>query len=419
MDILLFEDHNKEERSTLIEKGSRRLDWALSFMPVLSSLSREIGENGTLKDIRIAMALHTEAKTGVLALSLAEAGARVRLTSCNPLSTDDSVSLALMDRGIEVRARHGESREDYYRALNWALDMEPQVIIDDGGDLLKLLHTERRELLGKVLGGCEETTTGIIRLKAMEKEGKLEIPMMNVNDCAMKHFFDNRYGTGQSTMDGILNATNLTIAGRKVSVAGYGWCGKGIAMRLKGLGAVVTISEVDPIKAVEAAHDGFNVRSLKEAAPEADMIITATGCKNVVSKEIIQNLKDNCTLANSGHFDNEIDVSYLGNFPSRRTREHVETFDLEGKRINLLSEGRLVNLAAGQGHPVEIMDMSFAIQMAGAEMIAKGGLLKGLIDFPDELDRNIALIKLRSMGATIDTLTEEQKEYLTSWEEGT
>jgi adenosylhomocysteinase len=419
LDTLLFEDLNEEERSSLIEKGSRRLEWALSFMPVLSTLSSEIKEKGTLKGIGIAMALHTEAKTGVLALSLAEAGARVRLTSCNPLSTDDSVSLALMKKGIDVRARHGESREDYYRALNWALDMEPQVIIDDGGDLLKLIHTERRELLGKVLGGCEETTTGIIRLKAMEREGKLEIPMMNVNDCAMKHFFDNRYGTGQSTMDGILNATNLTIAGRKVSVAGYGWCGKGIAMRLKGLGAVVTISEVDPVKAVEAVHDGFNVKSLKEAAPEADMIITATGCKDVVNREIIRDLKDNCTLANSGHFDNEIDVSHLRKFSSCRTREHVETFDINGKRINLLSEGRLVNLASGQGHPVEIMDMSFAIQMAGAEMIARGGLPKGVIDFPDELDRKIALIKLRSMGATIDTLTDEQKDYLSSWEEGT
>ncbi len=419
MEPLLFEDLSSEERGSLIEKGSRRLDWALSFMPVLSTLKKEIKENATLKGKRIAMSLHTEAKTGVLALSLMDAGAIVRLTSCNPLSTDDSVSLALMERGVEVRARHGESKEDYYHALNWAFDMRPEILIDDGGDLVKLLHTERRELIGDVLGGCEETTTGVIRLKAMEKEGKLEIPVMNVNDCAMKHFFDNRYGTGQSTMDGILNATNLTIAGRRVIVAGYGWCGRGIAMRMRGMGAIVTITEIDPVKAVEAAHDGFEVRSMKEAAPYADMVVTATGCKDVIDRDVIGKLKDGCTLANAGHFDNEIDVEYLRNYPYTRTREHVESFVISGKKIHLLSEGRLVNLASGQGHPVEIMDMSFAIQMSGAEIIAKGGLQPGVISFPRELDERIAQIKLKTMGSTLDVLTEEQRRYLSSWEEGT
>ncbi|HHD16367.1 MAG TPA: adenosylhomocysteinase, partial [Euryarchaeota archaeon] len=259
----------------------------------------------------------------------------------------------------------------------------------------------------------------IIRLKAMEREGKLRFPVMNVNDCAMKHLFDNRYGTGQSTLDGILTATNITLAGKRIHVAGYGWCGRGIAMRMKCLGAVVSVSEVDPVKAVEAAHDGMIPVSILEAAPVSDITITATGCKGVVSRAVIDELKDGCILANSGHFDNEIDVSYLEEFEKKRMREHVVQYDVNGKRVNLISEGRLVNLAAGQGHPVEIMDMSFALQAAGAEMIALNRFENRVIPFPREIDERIARIKLRAMGFSLDELTEEQKEYLSSWEEGT
>lgn len=417
MDRLKFEDLEKEELEELKEAGRKRIEWARDHMPVLRVLGKEIREKGSLNGIRIAMALHTEAKTGVLALTLSEAGAMVRLASCNPLTTDDPVAAALMDTDVEVRARYGESRDDYYRALNWTLDMKPDILIDDGGDLVKLVHTERTDLLPGIRGGCEETTTGIIRLKAMKE--RLKIPMMNVNDCAMKHLFDNRYGTGQSTIDGILNATNLTVAGMNAVVAGYGWCGRGIAMRLRGMGAMVSVTEIDPVKAVEAIHDGFPVRKMLDLAPNAELIITATGCKDVVSNEVIDNLKDGCILANSGHFDNEIDTRYLETFAGKKVREHVTMYEVGGRSVNLLSEGRLVNLASGQGHPVEIMDMSFAVQAAGAEMIATCDLKSGVIDFPEELEDRLANLKLASMGFYVDILTDEQRKYLSSWEEGT
>ncbi len=421
MNYLNFDELDENELADLKRSGIDRINWARVHMPVLKILGNEIKASNSLKDIKIAMALHTEAKTGVLALTLAEAGAKVRLTSCNPLSTDDPVAYALKfsHPNLEVMARHGISRDEYYHALNWALDMEPHVLIDDGGDLVKLVHTERKELLDNVRGGCEETTTGIIRLKAMAEEGELKFPMMNVNDCAMKHLFDNRYGTGQSTMDGIMNATNITIAGKKVVVAGYGWCGRGIAMRMKGMGAMVSIAEVDPIKAVEAVHDGFAVQKLLDLAKDADIIVTSTGCRGVVSRDIIDELKDGCILANSGHFDNEIDVAYLDTFEKERAREHVHSYRVKGKRVYLLSEGRLVNLASGQGHPVEIMDMSFAIQAAGAELIATREFLPAVVEFPRSLDERIASLKLATMGFEVDSLSDEQKEYLTSWEEGT
>ncbi|MEA3558156.1 MAG: adenosylhomocysteinase [Candidatus Thermoplasmatota archaeon] len=410
----------------LKERGAARLEWARSHMPVLSTLGKKIQEKGALEGKRIAMALHTEAKTGILAQTLAGCGAEVRLASCNPLSTDDSVALALQHEdcspgSLEVRARKGESREMYYEGLNWALEMDPHILIDDGGDLVRLVHTERRDLLPGILGGCEETTTGIIRLRALENEGKLEFPMMDVNDCAMKHLFDNRYGTGQSTLDGIMNATNLTIAGKEIVVCGYGWCGRGIAMRMKGMGARITISEIDPVKAVEASMDGMAVSSLEEHAEKADIVITATGCKDVISGNIIDKLKDGCIVANSGHFDNEIDVSYLQSFPSFKAREYVTGHRIKDRTVYLLSEGRLVNLASGQGHPVEIMDMSFAIQASGAEYIAqKGKDLPGkVIDFPEDLDESIARLKLEADGSTITTLTPEQEKYLSSWDEGT
>jgi len=421
-----FSDLPAVEYDDLMERGKNRLQWARTHMPVLHILGHEILDRGVLAGKKIAMALHTEAKTGILAQTLAGCGAQVRLASCNPLSTDDPVALALQHEDVspgslEVRARYGESGERYYEALNWALDLKPDIVIDDGGDLVKILHTDRDDLIPDILGGCEETTTGIIRLRALQAEGKLRFPVMDVNDCNMKHLFDNRYGTGQSTMDGILNATNLTIAGMRVVVAGYGWCGKGIAMRLKGLGANITVSEVDPVKGVEAAMDGFRVRDLSDSCTEANMVLTATGCKDVVSRDIINKLPDGCILANSGHFDNEIDVRYLETFPSFRAREHVKGYKLKDKTVYLLSEGRLVNLASGQGHPVEIMDMSFAIQAAGAEFIAMNGrdLPKEVIRFPEGLDQRIAFLKLQNMGYSTAELSEEQKRYLSSWEEGT
>ena len=408
----------------LVEEGRRKLEFARSRMPVIKALGDEIKEKGTLRDVPVSMALHTEAKTGILALTLAEAGAKVRLTSCNPLSTDDSVVQALQNTGkLKVNAKYGQTREDYYKSLNWALDQRPQVVIDDGGDLVRLLHTERRDLLKHVKGGCEETTTGIIRLKALQSEGGLEFPMMDVNNCLMKHLFDNRYGTGQSTMDGILTATNTAIAGMRCVVAGYGWCGRGIAMRLQGLGGRVTVCEVDPVKAVEAAMDGFGVAKMKDACRDAGLIVTATGCKEVVNERILYLLPDGVILANSGHFDNEIDVKSLELLSERTktSREHVRSFEIEGRSIHLLSEGRLVNLAAGQGHPIEIMDLSFALQAAGAEMIASKGdtLPNEVIPFPPEIDQRIAFLKLEAMGYSIDDLTESQIIYLSSWEEGT
>ncbi|MBN1390775.1 MAG: adenosylhomocysteinase [Candidatus Thermoplasmatota archaeon] len=421
-----FNDLPEGDYNDLLRRGKDRLQWARTHMPVLNVLGKEISDRGALSTMKISMALHTEAKTGILAQTLARCGAEVRLASCNPLSTDDPVALALQHEDVspgklEVRARYGGSNERYYEALNWALDIGPHIVIDDGGDLVKLLHTDRKELIENVLGGCEETTTGIIRLRALQNEGKLRFPVMDVNDCDMKHLFDNRYGTGQSTIDGVLNATNLTIAGMRVVVAGYGWCGKGVAMRLKGMGANVTVSEVDPVKGVEAAMDGFRVLPLEKAANEANMVITVTGCRNVVSADIIDLLPDGCVLANSGHFDNEIDVAHLRSFPSFRAREHVTGYRMGDRTLYLLSEGRLVNLASGQGHPVEIMDMSFAIQAAGAEYISANG--KGLppevIPFPPELDKKIARLKLFNMGYSVSELSEEQRIYLSSWQEGT
>ncbi|MGA1821682.1 MAG: adenosylhomocysteinase [Thermoplasmatota archaeon] len=428
MNRILFEDLNREQREKLISSGAGKLRWAEEHMPVLRKIGEDIKVNGSLKGIRIAMALHTEAKTGILALTLARAGAAVRLTSCNPLSTDDPVAIALPQEDVapgslEVRARYGETREEYFDALNWAIDMKPQVVIDDGGDLVKLLHTDRREMLPHVIGGCEETTTGIIRLISLQKEGKLEFPMMDVNDCDMKHLFDNRYGTGQSTVDGILTATNLSIAGRRCVVAGYGWCGRGIAMRLKGLGANVTVCEVDPVKAVEASMDGFRVHPMEKACLDAGLIVTATGCRDVIGRKVIPMLPDGVILANAGHFNNEIDLGSLESLSDgrRRSREFVDTYMLSGRSIHVLSQGRLVNLVAGQGHPVEIMDMSFAIQAAGAEMIATKGaeMNNEVIRFPRELDEAIARLKLEALGYSIDELSEDQIRYLNSWEEGT
>jgi len=393
-------------------------------MPVLRAVREALVASKALKGLRIGMALHTEAKTGVLALSLQEAGAKVRLASCNPLSTDDSVAAALNEKfGLETYAKKWETTDQYYENLNKVLDLKPDLVIDDGADLIYLLHTKRRELLRGIRGGNEETTTGVIRLRAMAKDGKLELPVIDVNDAKMKHLFDNRYGTGQSTMDGIMTATNLLIAGKTFVVAGYGWCGRGIATRAKGLGANVIVTEVDPVKAIEAAMDGFRVMPMAEAVTVADFVVSATGVKDIVTEPHFRSMKDGCVLANAGHFDNEVsktDLERIGK--RRRVREFVDEYALpDGKRLYLLAEGRLVNLAAGQGHPVEIMDMSFAIQALCAEHLARHAtsLPKQVVPVPVEIDDRVARLKLAAMSMSLDTTSPEQRRYLESWTEGT
>ena len=409
----------------LAAKGVDRIEWARAHMAVLSAARVELVRKRTLREMRIGMALHTEAKTAVLALTLKEAGARVRLASCNPLSTDDSVSQALNKKyDLETFARKHESTEEYYENLNKVLDLKPQIIVDDGGDLILLLHTDRKELLDGVIGADEETTTGINRLKAMAADGKLRFPVIDVNDAKMKHFFDKRYGTSQSTFDGIMTATNLLIAGRKFVVAGYGWCGRGIAMRARGMGARVVITEVDPVKAIEAHLDGFEVTPMAKAVNDADFVVSATGCKDVVSRKQIPSLKDGVVLANAGHFDNEISKRDLHKMSKsmRQVRDSVEEYTLkDGRRAYLLAEGRLVNLAAGQGHPVEIMDMSFSIQALCVSHIAehRGELKPGVHPVPPEIDEKVARVRLATWGLELDLLTADQKRYLSSWSEGT
>lgn len=394
-------------------------------MPVLATIRDELMRKKTLRGLRIGMALHVEAKTGVLALSLQEAGAKVRLASCNPLSTDDSVATALAEMyGLEVYAKKWESANEYFANLNKVLDLKPDLVIDDGADLVSLLHTKRTELLPGVRGANEETTTGIIRLRAMERDGALRFPVIDVNDAQMKHLFDNRYGTGQSTIDGVMNATNLLLAGRTFVVAGYGWTGRGIAMRARGMGARVVVTEVDPVKAIEASMDGFEVLPMRKASRIADFIVSATGCKDILTATHFPGLKDRVVLANAGHFDNEISKADLEKAAKekRKVREFVDEYIFpNGKRIHLLAEGRLVNIAAGQGHPVEIMDMSFAIQAVSAGYLAEhaGQLKPGLYPVPQALDLKVARLKLHSLGIRTDRLTKAQRAYLESWREGT
>ena len=408
-----------------IARGEARLRWARERMPVLAAVRERIKKSGALKGAKIGMALHTEAKTGVLALTLSEAGAEVSLTSCNPLSTDPCVAAALDAKGdIACYAKKGQTNQEYYKCLNKVIDFSPDYVIDDGADLIFLLHTKRKEKLAKVKGANEETTTGIVRLKAMAAEGALKFPVISINGADMKHLFDNRYGTGQSTFDGIMSSTNLLVAGRKFVVAGYGWCGRGIAMRARGMGARVVVTEIDPVKAVEARLDGFDVAQMIDAAKDADFIVTATGCKDVVRKEHLKVINDKCVLANSGHFDNEISKPDLEAMSksTRAARENTTEYALKnGKKVYLLAEGRLVNLAAGQGHPVEIMDMSFALQALGVEYLAKnhGKMDAKVHEIPRELDEWVAWVALKSMEVEIDRLTKEQEKYLNEWREGT
>ncbi|OGS42139.1 MAG: adenosylhomocysteinase [Euryarchaeota archaeon RBG_16_62_10] len=412
-------------KNELLDKGVKRIEWARTHMKVLGKIRERMVKEKVFDGLKVGMALHTEAKTAVLALTIQEAGAEVRLTSCNPLSTDDSVALALnKEYGLETYAKKGQTTKDYYDSLNKVLDIRPDYVIDDGADLIFLLHTKRKELLGKVKGANEETTTGIMRLRAMAQEGALRFPVMSVNDAYMKYLFDNRYGTGQSTMDGIMTSTNLTIAGKTFVIAGYGWCGRGIAMRAKGMGADVTITEVDPIRAIEAKLDGYAVKPMSEAAKEADIIVSATGCKDVVTASDLKVVKDGCVLANAGHFDNEISKVALEKMSKKhgKVRESVDEYLLKnGRRVYLLAEGRLVNLAAGQGHPVEIMDMSFAIQALCLEYLDFSGqtLEPDVYDVPDHIDESVAKLKLEAMGVRIDKLSKEQQSYVRNWREGT
>ncbi|MFQ5883678.1 MAG: adenosylhomocysteinase [Thermoplasmata archaeon] len=409
----------------LVQKGIKRLEWAKKHMKVLEKVRKELTKKKSLKGLKIGMALHVEAKTGVLALTLREAGADVWLASCNPLSTDDSVSTALNEHfGLPTFARKGETKKEYYSNLNSVLDHEPEILIDDGCDLISLVHRKRKKLLDVVKGANEETTTGIIRLRAMEQSGALKFPVMSVNDAKMKYLFDNRYGTGQSTIDGVISSTNLLVAGKKVVVAGYGWCGRGIAMRMSGMGGNVTVTEVDPIRAIEAKLDGFVVEPMMDAIRDADFVITATGCKDVVSERHLKVAKDGCVLANSGHFDNEVSKVALNKLSKnkRKVRDFVEEYSLKnGRKVYLLGEGRLINLVAGQGHPVEIMDMSFSIQALCARYLVKNHkiLENKVYDVPKSIDEKVAKIRLRSWRVEIDKLSQEQKEYLSGWSEGT
>jgi len=407
------------------EKGMRRLKWAEAHMPVLGEIRERFRKEKPLDGLKIGMALHTEAKTGILAITLAEAGAKIRLASCNPLSTDDSVALALRDGyGLEVYAKKGETQQEYYKNLNSVLDMSPDLVIDDGADLIAILHTTRKDLLKNVRGANEETTTGVMRLRALAADGKLKFPVIAVNDARMKFLFDNRYGTGQSAFDGWMNATNLLIAGKRIVVAGYGWCGKGIAMRAKGLGASVIVTEVDPVRAIEAKLDGFEVMKMTDAVETADAVLTVTGCKSIISAEHLKVMKNGCILGNAGHFDNEIDKNALESMSvkTEKVREFVDSYEFrDGRKVYLIADGRLMNLAAGQGHPAEIMDTSFATQALAIEYLAKNwkGMECTVHPIPEDMDTEIARIKLRTMGVTIDELTKEQEKYMSGWEEGT
>ena len=411
--------------SELVERGVKRIEWARAHMPVLAAIREALRTSRSLKGLKIGMALHTEAKTAVLALSLRDAGASVRLASCNPLSTDDSVAAALAEaHRLDVYARKWQTTEEYYENLHKVLDLKPDLLIDDGADLISILHTKRRELLDRVRGANEETTTGVVRLRSMERDGALRFPVIDVNDAKMKHLFDNRYGTGQSALDGIMTATNLLIAGKTFVVAGYGWCGRGIATRARGMGARVVVTEVDPVKAIEATMDGFEVLPMSKASRIADFIVSATGVKGVLTSRHFPALKDGVVLANAGHFDNEISRSDLekGAKAKRRVREFVDEYVLPGgRRAYLLAEGRLVNLAAGQGHPVEIMDMSFAIQAACVGHLAThaGRMKAGVHRVPEAIDDRVARLKLKTTGLRIDSPSLEQRKYAASWREGT
>jgi len=409
----------------LADLGKKRIDWANQSMQVLQIIRKEFIKNQPLKGIRIAACLHVTAETANLMIALRDGGADVVLCGSNPLSTQDDVAASLVrDYNIPVFAIKGEDNDTYYSHIMSAIDHKPQITMDDGADLVGILHTKRTAELAHVLGGTEETTTGVIRLRAMAKEGALKFPIVAVNDADTKHMFDNRYGTGQSTLDGIIRATNFLLAGAKFVVAGFGWCGRGLASRARGAGAEVIVTEVDPTKALEAVMEGYRVMSMHEAAKIGDVFCTVTGNKNVLAKEHFDLMKDGAIISNSGHFNVEIDIPSLENMSSskRTTRAFVEEYSLkDGRKINLLGEGRLINLASAEGHPPSVMDMSFADQALCCEYMVKNykTLEKKVHTVPADLDKRVARLKLEAMGVKIDKLTPEQEEYLASWNEGT
>lgn len=406
--------------------GRHRMEWAEQEMAVLRGIREQFGAERPFAGIRVGATMHVTTETANLMIALQNGGADVVLSASNPLSTQDDVAAALVSYyEIPVFAIKGENNETYHKHLNAVLDHKPHIIMDDGADLVSTLHKSRRELLPNIIGGTEETTTGIVRLRAMAADGALEFPMMAVNDALTKHLFDNRYGTGQSTMDGIIRATNFLIAGRTVVVGGYGWCSRGIAMRAKGLGANVVVTEIDPLKALEAVMDGFRVMPMIEAAPIGDIFVTATGDIHVIDERHLAVMKDGALLANSGHFDveiNKVALRALSVDDPKQVRPFVQQYTTkDGRKLNLLGEGRLINLAAAEGHPAAVMDMSFAGQAMAAKYLLdnKGKLDNRVYTVPEEVDQTIAAIKLQSMGISIDTLTNEQVKYLNSWEEGT
>lgn len=405
---------------SLAPSGKQKIEWVRKFMPILRHLEQEYQKTRPLEGIRISLSIHLEAKTAYLSKVLAAAGAQMAVTGSNPLSTQDDVAAALASDGIDVYAWYNSTPEEYQMHIDRTLDFGPQIIIDDGGDLVHALHTRKQHLLNGVYGGCEETTTGIVRISAMEKQGVLKIPMMAVNNAMCKHLFDNRYGTGQSVWDGINRTTNLIVAGKTVVVAGYGWCGKGIAMRAKGLGAQVIVTEVDPVKAIEAVMDGFSVMTMDEACESGDIFVTVTGCEKVIIGRHMEKMKNGAIMCNAGHFNVEVSLPDLEALAVEITesRKNITGYTMQdGRVLYLLGEGRLVNLACGDGHPAEIMDMSFAVQAFAVQYILKHRheLQPGVFEIPEEIDREIAFQKLSSLRITIDKLTEEQERYLQSW----
>ena len=401
----------------LWEAGELKLSWVRSHMPLLDGIEKDFRKEQPFKGLKVALSVHLEAKTAHLCEVLAAGGADMYITGSNPLSTQDDVAAALVHEGLNVFAIHGCNEKEYFEDIRRVLSAGPNIIIDDGGDLVSTIHKEFPALVPNVIGGCEETTTGILRLKAMAEKGELRFPMMLVNDADCKHLFDNRYGTGQSVWDGINRTTNLIVAGKNVVVCGYGWCGKGVAMRAKGLGADVIVTEIDPVKAMEAVMDGFKVMPLLEAAPLGDFFITVTGCADVIGPEAFLKMKDGAICCNAGHFDVEVAVAKLREMAVSHApaRNNIEGYKLEnGRTVYIIAEGRLVNLAAGDGHPAEIMDMSFAIQALSARYLAvnRGSISQKLNNVPAEIDREVALRKLKDWGVSIDKLTPEQEKYL-------
>ena len=403
----------------LAPSGKIKIEWVKDHCDLLRTLEKEFEETKPFKGKKIALSVHLEAKTAYLCKVLKAGGAEMYVTGSNPLSTQDDVAAALVSDGLEDHAWYGSTPEEYDSHIRAVLSVGPNIIIDDGGDLVHMMHTEFTDLIPQVTGGCEETTTGIIRLEAMDRDGKLKFPMVKVNNAKCKHFFDNRYGTGQSVWDGINRTTNLIVAGKTVVVAGYGWCGKGVAMRAKGLGAKVIITEIDPVKAIEAVMDGFEVMPMKAAAALGDFFVTVTGCDKVIDEEDFLEMKDGAILCNAGHFDCEIDMAGLRKMAvsSAELRHNITGYTLSnGHTLAVLGEGRLVNLACGDGHPAEIMDMSFAIQALSAKYLVEHGaeLTEKLIDVPEEVDKEVAVKKLAFLGKEIDVLTPEQEKYLNS-----